>query len=106
VKRAHILITGLAALLLVAGACLAADSPITLRGRVVDENGLPVGGAQVKLEMTGGQTFWGTTDDAGAFSVPNLAAGEYTAHIASRASLSWRGRSSSWRRTPGKFRLR
>jgi hypothetical protein len=82
VKRAHILITGLAALLLVAGACLAADSPITLRGRVVDENGLPVGGAQVKLEMTGGQTFWGTTDDAGAFSVPNLAAGEYTAHIA------------------------
>jgi hypothetical protein len=81
VKRLRIWITGLAALLLVAGACFAADTPITLRGRVVDENGLPVGGAQVKLEMAGGQTFLGTTDDAGAFTIENLAAGEYTAHI-------------------------
>ena len=31
--------------------------------------------------MTGGRTFLGTTDDAGAFSVSDLAAGEYTAHI-------------------------
>ena len=74
-------ITGLAALLIVAGACSAADTPITLRGRVVDENGLPVGGAQVKLEMTSGQTLLGTTDDAGTFTIENLAAGEYTAHI-------------------------
>ena len=74
-------ITGLAALLLIAGACFATDIPITLRGRVVDENGLPVGGAQVKLELAGGQIFLGTTDDAGAFSIANLAAGEYTAHI-------------------------
>jgi len=71
----------MAALLLAVGACLAANNPITLRGRVVDENGLPVGGAQVKLEMAGGQTFLGTTDDAGAFTIENLAAGEYTAHI-------------------------
>ena len=71
----------MAALLLVVGACLAANNPITLRGRVADENGLPVGGAQVKLEMAGGQTFLGTTDDAGAFTIENLAAGEYTAHI-------------------------
>jgi hypothetical protein len=73
---------GLAALLLVAVACCAADNPITLRGRVVDEDGLPVGGAQVKLELAGGQIFFTSTDDAGAFSVANLAAGEYTAHIA------------------------
>jgi len=71
----------MAALLFVAGACFAADSPITLRGRVLDENGLPVGEAQVKLEMAGGQTFLGTTDDAGAFAIENLAAGEYTAQI-------------------------
>jgi hypothetical protein len=71
----------MAALLFVAGACFAADSPITLRGRVLDENGLPVGEAQVKLEMTGGQTFLGTTDDAGAFAIEILAAGEYTAQI-------------------------
>jgi len=75
-------IAGMAALLIVAGACLAADSPITLRGRVVDENGLPVGGTQVKLEMTGGPIFLATTDNAGAFTIENLAAGEYTAHIA------------------------
>jgi hypothetical protein len=81
VKRLCRWITGLAALLLAAGACVAADPAITLRGRVVDENGLPVGGAQVKLEMAGGQAFLGTTDDAGAFSIPNLATGEYTAHI-------------------------
>ena len=80
-KRLRGWITGLAALLLAAGACVAADTAINLRGRVVDENGLPVGGAQVKLEVAGGQAFLGTTDDAGAFSIPNLAAGEYTAHI-------------------------
>jgi len=73
---------GLAALVMLTGACLAADALITLRGRVVDEDGLPVGGAQVKVELAGGQVFFATTDDAGAFSVANLAAGEYTAHIA------------------------
>jgi hypothetical protein len=31
--------------------------------------------------MAGGQTFLGTTDDAGSFTIENLAAGEYTAHI-------------------------
>ena len=81
-KRLRRWITGLAALLLVAGACFAADTPITLRGRVVDENGLPVGGAQVKLELAGGQIFFAATDDAGAFSVANLTAGEYIARIA------------------------
>ena len=80
-KRLGRWITGLAALLLAAGACVAADTPITLRGRVVDENGLPVGGAQVKLEVAGGQTFLGTTDDTGSFTIEYLAAGEYTAHI-------------------------
>ena len=72
---------GLAVLLLVAGACLAADVAITLRGRVVDEDGLPVGEAQVKLELASGQVYLATTDDAGSFSVANLAAGEYAARI-------------------------
>jgi hypothetical protein len=72
---------GLAALLLAVVACCAADTPITLRGRVEDENGLPVGGAQVKLELADGQGFFSSTDDAGAFSVANLAAGEYTSRI-------------------------
>ena len=74
--------TGLAALLLAVVVCCATDTPITLRGRVVDEDGLPVSGAQVKLELAGGPILFATTDDAGAFSVANLAAGEYTVHIA------------------------
>ncbi len=73
--------TGLAALLLAGVACCAADTQLTLRGRVEDENGLPVGGAQVKLELAGGQIFFTSTDDAGAFSVAKLAVGEYTARI-------------------------
>jgi len=73
---------GCATLVLLTGACLAADALITLRGRVVDENGLPVGEAQVKLELAGGQFFLATTDDAGAFSIANLVAGEYRARIA------------------------
>jgi len=82
VKQVRSWLAALPALLLCAGACFATDTPIALHGRVVDENGLPVGGAQVKLEMAGGRTFLGATDDAGAFTIENLAAGEYTAHIA------------------------
>ena len=79
-KRLHSAVF-VVAVLLVAGVCVAANNAITLRGRVVDENGLPVGGAQVTLELAGGQSFLATTDDAGAFSIGNLAAGEYTARI-------------------------
>jgi len=110
-----------------AGALGAADARLTLKGRVTDENGLPVGGAQVRLEYVGSPTgaaqaapnerqtapqvtpqpapqstprttpqqpgtnppnvpanaptFRATTDDAGYFSIPNLAAGEYIARV-------------------------
>jgi len=106
VKQVRSWLAALPALLLCAGACFATDTPIALHGRVVDENGLPVGGAQVKLEMAGGRTFLGATDDAGAFTIENLAAGEYTAHIARPGFLSWKARRLSWRRTPGRLRLR
>jgi hypothetical protein len=69
------------ALSLLASAVAAADTRLTLKARVTDENGLPVGGAQVKLELVGGQAFSAVTDDAGYFSVANLAAGEYTARV-------------------------
>jgi hypothetical protein len=71
----------LAALLLLGVAAGVADSAQVLRGRVVDENGLPVGGAQVKLEHAGGQTFSAVSDDTGFFSIANLVAGEYTARV-------------------------
>ena len=41
----------LAALMLVVYVCAAADTKLELHGRVTDENGLPVGDAQVKLEL-------------------------------------------------------
>jgi len=67
--------------LLLAGSFGAADTPITLRGRVLDENGQPVAGVQVKLEGLGKPKISGLTDDAGYFSVKNIAPGEYTVQM-------------------------
>ena len=67
--------------LLLAGSFGAADSAVTLRGRVLDEDGLPVAGVQVKLEGLGKSKFSALTDDAGYFAVPNLAPGEYTVQM-------------------------
>jgi hypothetical protein len=60
---------------------MAADPPVVLKGRVVDENGLPVGGAQVKLEVAGGQIFSAVSDDAGFFAIANFPVGEATAQV-------------------------
>jgi hypothetical protein len=87
----------LLALLLSGSVGRAADTALVLKGRVIDENGLPVGGAQVRLEHAvgqatpgnvgqaapgnGGQAFSAVSDDAGFFSFPNLSPGEYTVRI-------------------------
>jgi Carboxypeptidase regulatory-like domain/TonB dependent receptor len=81
VKRLRPVIAAMFALLWMMGAGVARDTRVTLRGRVVDENGLPVGGAQVKLEQAGGQFFSAASDDAGYFSFPNLSLGAYKARI-------------------------
>ena len=80
-KRLRLVLAVLLALVLLAGAGSAADTLLVLKGRVIDENGLPVGGAQVKLELAGGQSFSAASDDAGYFSFPNLPPGEYEARI-------------------------
>ncbi len=72
------------ALLLLTSVSGAADTRLALKGRVIDEDGLPVGGAQVKLEQAGGQIFLAASDDAGYFSLPDLPAGEYTARVEKR----------------------
>jgi hypothetical protein len=72
------------ALLLATSTVAAADTRLTLKGRVMDENGLPVGAAQVKLELAGGQVFSALSDDVGYFSIPNLSPGQYTARIEKR----------------------
>jgi hypothetical protein len=67
--------------LLLVGSFVAADTPLTLRGRVVDEDGLPVAEVQVKLEGLGKAKISALTDDAGYFSIPNLPPGEYSVRM-------------------------
>ena len=66
--------------LLAGGAC-AADTRLTLHGKVVDENGLPVSNVQVKLEGLQKAIFTASTDDAGYFSISNLEPGTYSVHL-------------------------
>lgn len=46
-------------------------------GMVRDENGVPVGSAQIKFESSGGQAFRTETDGAGRFTLRHLPAGDY-----------------------------
>jgi hypothetical protein len=64
-----------------ASAGLAADTRQMVKGRVVDEDGLPVEGAQVKLEQSNGSSFLAMTDDSGYFSLQSVPPGEYKARI-------------------------
>ena len=80
-RRFFLFVLVVLALLLAGGVSIATDAPLDLKGRVSDENGLPVGGAQVKLEGSGGQSFSTITDDAGFFSFPAVPPGQYTARI-------------------------
>ena len=80
-KRLLSFIVALLALLLLEGAGGAADTLPVLKGRVTDENGLPVASAQVSLEFAGGQVFSAVSDDAGFFSLSSLSPGEYTVRI-------------------------
>jgi hypothetical protein len=68
------------AVLLLAGSA-AANTPLTLHGRVLDENGLPVANVQVKLISSEDAIYSAQTDDAGYFSIPNLSAGAYSVHM-------------------------
>jgi hypothetical protein len=75
----------LAALLLcnVIFACVrieAADSA-DCTGIVLDENGVPVAAAQVKLEDAAGHSYQAETDATGRFTIRNLSSGDYKAGI-------------------------
>ena len=58
----------------------AADSA-DCTGLVVDENGVPVGAAQVKLESTAGQTYRVETSGSGRFVLRNIPAGDYKVEV-------------------------
>jgi hypothetical protein len=63
------------ALLFAAGACWGADPPLVLHGRIIDEDGLPVSGAQVKLEHVGVPSIsTGGPEPAPANSIPSAPA--------------------------------
>ena len=80
-KRLRLILAEVLALISLLSAGLAAGAPIPFKGRVIDENGIPVSNAQVKLQLGTGQIFEAATDDSGYFSFPNLAPGEYIARI-------------------------
>lgn len=50
-------------------------------GVVVDENGVPVPGAQIKLQFAGAQAYAAETSGAGRFTIRNLPAGDYRAEV-------------------------
>jgi hypothetical protein len=81
VRRLRQFAATLAALALLVYLCAAADAKLALHGRVTDENGLPVGDAQVKLEVSGGLPITAVSDDAGFFTLLNLPPGEYTVRV-------------------------
>lgn len=63
-KRLRCMMAVSLALLMWGGAKMTADTPLVLKGRVTDENGLPIGGAQVKLEPAGGPAVSGRSGQA------------------------------------------
>src|SRR5216684_6218255 len=58
----------------------AADSA-DCSGVVLDENGVPVAAAQVRLEDAAGRSYRVETDAAGRFALHNLSAGDYKAEV-------------------------
>src|SRR5260370_8641133 len=50
-------------------------------GVVLDENGVPVGAAQVKFENSSGQVLRAETDGAGRFMLRRFTAGDYTVEV-------------------------
>ena len=67
--------------LLVADAGATFGSSLTLRGRIVDEDGLPVGAAQVTIKSPGGQITVLFTEPTGTFSLAGLAPGDYELRV-------------------------
>jgi len=93
VRRNFLLVAASLALLLVCCGSRASDSTLTLHGRVLDENGLPVANVQVRLEGLGMAGVSILTDDAGYFSVLKLSPGEYTIEMEKVGFFLLRGQS-------------
>lgn len=64
-----------------AGAGIWAADSADCRGTVLDENGVPLVAAQVKLEDSAGRSYQAETDLAGRFVIHNLSSGDYKAEV-------------------------
>jgi hypothetical protein len=66
---------------LIASAVVRAAELADLDGLVLDENGVPVGAAQIKLEDPTGKIYKTETDSAGRFTLKNLSPGDYKLEV-------------------------
>src|SRR6266446_819736 len=80
-RSAHLLAAGLACLSILAFAGIRAADSAECAGAVVDENGVPVAAAQIRLEDSGGKAYEAETDGAGRFTIRNLSAGNYKVEV-------------------------
>lgn len=61
-------------------------------GLVVDENGMPVAAAQIKLELTGSAPYRGETNTSGRFTLRSLPPGDYKAEVRKQGFFLLTGR--------------
>jgi Carboxypeptidase regulatory-like domain/TonB dependent receptor len=61
-------------------------------GLIVDENGVPVPAAQIKLELAGGQGYRAETNSSGRFILRRIPAGEYKAEVRKQGFFLLSGR--------------
>ena len=80
---------------LLASAEMQAADSADCAGSVVDENSVPVGAAQVKLENSVGRVYRTETDGAGRFILQNLPAGDYEVEVRKEGYFLLSGQSFS-----------
>ena len=61
-------------------------------GLVVDENGMPVAAAQIRLELTVGPAYRGETNTSGRFTLRSLPPGDYKAEVRKQGFFLLTGR--------------
>lgn len=80
-RIAHLFAALLVCHVIFAGAGMRAADSADCTGTVLDENGVPIVAAQVKLEDASGHTYRTETDGTGHFTFHNLSPGDYKAEV-------------------------
>jgi hypothetical protein len=93
----------LATLSILASVRVHADDLVDCTGVVLDENGVPVGAAQIKLEHGGGKTYQTETDEAGRFNLRSLPVGDYQVEVRKPGFFLFSGHALSLHAGPNEF---